>query len=68
MSLWLQFGLVLALEGAFLLAGWTLFKSLPHLPIAPWQKVAFQVGLALAFVVFGLRARRLGRRLRQRGA
>ena len=63
-ALWLQFALALSLEAAFLLAGWTLYKSLPHLPIEPWQKVAFQVGLALAFAVFGLRALRLWRRLR----
>ena len=63
-ALWLQFALALSLEAAFLLAGWTLYKSLPYLPIEPWQKVAFQVGLALAFAVLGLRALRLWRRLR----
>ena len=62
-ALWLQFGLALVLEAAFLAAGWTLVKSLPYLPIEPWQKVAFQVGLGLAFLVFGLRALRLWRRL-----
>jgi hypothetical protein len=35
------------------------------LPIEAWQKVAFQVGLALAFAVFGVRALRLWRRLRE---
>jgi hypothetical protein len=64
-SLWIQLGLAVTLEAAFLLAGWTLYKSLPHLPIAPWQKVAFQLGLGLAFLVFGLRARRLWGRLRK---
>ena len=62
-GLWLQFGLALALEAAFLLAGWTLFKSLPYLPIEPWQKVAFQVGLAAAFVVFARRAHGIWQRL-----
>ena len=62
-ALGLQLGLAVALEAAFLLAGWTLYKSLPYLPIEPWQKVAFQVGLALAFLVFALRARKLWRRL-----
>ncbi len=64
-ALWLQLGLAVALETAFLLAGWTLYKSLPYLPIEPWQKVAFQVGLALAFLVFALRARKLWHRLRR---
>lgn len=63
-ALWFQLGLTLALEAAFLVAGWTLAKSLPALMIPPWQKVAFQVGLALAFSAFGLRALRLWRRLR----
>ena len=62
-ALWLQLVLALTLEAAFLVAGWTLFKSLPYLPIEPWQKVAFQVGLAAAFVTFALRARRLWQRL-----
>ena len=53
-ALWVQFALAVALEAAFLVAGWTLFKSMPRLPIEPWQKVAFQVGLGLAFLVFGL--------------
>ena len=64
-ALWLQLGVTLALEVAFLAAGWTLWKSLPGLPIEPWQKVAFQAGLALAFAAFGLRALRLWRRLRR---
>lgn len=62
-GLWLQLALVLALEAAFLAAGGTLFKYLPALAIEPWQKVAFQAGLALAFLVFGLRALRIWRRL-----
>ena len=65
-GLWVQLALVLALEAAFLVAGATLRKYLPTLAIAPWQKAAFQVGLALAFLVFGLRAMRLWRRLRAR--
>jgi hypothetical protein len=64
-GLWLQLSLVLALEAAFIVAGGTLHKYLPALAIAPWQKVAIQVGLALAFLVFGLRALRLWRRLRR---
>jgi hypothetical protein len=63
-ALWLQLGLVLALEAAFLVAGWTLLKYLPGLAIAPWQKVAFQAGLGLAFVAFGMRGLRIWRRLR----
>ncbi len=63
-ALWLQLGVTLALEAAFLVAGWTLYKSLPALTIEPWQKVAFQVGLALAFAAFGVRALKLWRRLR----
>jgi hypothetical protein len=62
-GLWVQLALVLALEAAFLAAGGTLFKYLPALTIEPWQKVAFQAGLALAFLVFGLRALRIWRRL-----
>ena len=62
-AVWLQFGVTLALEAAFLVAGWTLFKYLPAMTIAPWQKVAFQAGLGLAFAAFGLRAIRLWRRL-----
>jgi len=62
-ALWVRFGLAVALELAFLVAGWTLFKSMPRLPIEPWQKVAFQVGLGLAFVVFGARALKAWRRL-----
>lgn len=62
-GLWTQLGLVLALEAAFIVAGGTLRKYLPAMAIEPWQKVAFQVGLALAFLVFGLRAMRLWRRL-----
>ena len=62
-ALWLQWGVTVALEAAFLVAGWTLYKYLPALQIAPWQKVAFQVGLGLAFAAFGLRALRLWRRL-----
>ena len=64
-ALWVQLGLTVVLEATFLLAGWTLYKSLPYLPIEPWQKVAFQVGLALAFLVFALRARGLWMRLRR---
>jgi hypothetical protein len=62
-ALWLQFGVALALEAAFLVAGWTLYKYLPDLAIEPWQKVAFQVGLGLAFAAFGLRALGIWRRL-----
>ena len=62
-ALWLQLGVVAALEAAFLAAGWTLVKYLPALPIEPWQKVAFQAGLGLAFVAFGLRGVRIWRRL-----
>ena len=62
-ALWLQLGLALILEVAFLVAGWTLHKYLPALGIEPWQKVAFQVGLGAAFLAFGLRARGLWRRL-----
>lgn len=64
-GLWLQLGLAVALEVAFLVAGWTLFKYLPALAIEPWQKVAFQVGLAAAFLAFGRRALLLWRRLRR---
>jgi hypothetical protein len=63
LGLWVQFGLAVTLEAAFLWAGWTLFKSLPYLPIEPWQKVAFQVGLAVAFLVFAQRAHRIWQRL-----
>ncbi len=63
-ALWVQFGVTLALELAFAVAGWTLFKYLPYLTIEPWQKVGFQVLLGAAFVAFGLRGLRLWRRLR----
>lgn len=62
-ALWLQLAVALALEAAFLVAGWTLFKYLPVLAIEPWQKVAFQAGLGVAFAFFGLRALRIWRRL-----
>jgi hypothetical protein len=65
-GLWLQLVLALALAGAFVAAGWTLYKYLPDMMIEPWQKVMFQVGLAVAFVVFGRRARRLWSRLRSK--
>ena len=66
-ALWLQLGIVVALEAAFLVAGWTLAKYLPAMAIEPWQKVAFQVGLGLAFAAFGLRAVRIWRRLHSAG-
>lgn len=64
-ALWIQFGFALALVASFLAAGWTLLKFLPGLPIEPWQKVMFEVGLGAALVVFGRRAVSLWRRLHQ---
>lgn len=66
-ALWLLFLLHVALESALLVAGHTLFRLHSTLRLAPWQKLAFGFGIAAAFVVFGLRAVQLWRRLR-RGA
>lgn len=64
-TLWVLLALHVALEAALLAAGWTLLKYLPTMPLSPPQKVMFQVGVAVAFVVFGLRGLALWRRLRR---
>ena len=66
-TLWVLLALHVALEVTLIAAGWTLVKYLPTMPLAPFQKVMFEVGLAAAFVVFGLRGLALWRRLRQGG-
>ena len=50
---------------ALIAAGWTLYKYLPAMQLGTAQKVMFQVGLAAAFVAFGLRGLALWRRLRR---
>jgi len=66
-TLWVLLALHVALEATLIAAGWTLLKYLPTMPLAPLQKVMFEVGLAAAFVVFGLRGLALWRRLRRGG-
>ena len=66
-TLWVLLALHVALEVALIAAGWTLVKYLPAMPLSPPQKVMFQVGVGVAFVVFGLRGLALWRRLRSGG-
>jgi hypothetical protein len=66
-TLWVLLALHVALEATLVAAGWTLVKYLPTMPLAPFQKVMFEVGLAAAFVAFGLRGLALWRRLRRGG-
>jgi len=66
-ALWLLLGFHVALEVALLAAGWTLVKYLPTIQLGAAQKVMFEVGLAAAFVAFGVRALALWRRLRRGG-
>lgn len=65
MALWalLVFHVILLIT--LVAAGWTLAKVLPAMQLSPLQKVVCQVGLAAAFVAFGLRALALWRRLRK---
>jgi hypothetical protein len=67
-ALWALLALHVALEAVLIAAGWTLVKYLPAMQLSAAQKVMFQVGIAAAFVAFGLRALRLWRRLRKGGA
>jgi len=66
-ALWTLLGFHVVLEVSLIAAGWTLVKYLPLMQLSPWQKVMFQVGIAAAFVAFGLRALALWRRLRRGG-
>ncbi len=66
-TLWTLLGLHVALEAGLVAAGWTLVKYLPTMPLSAAQKVMFEVGLAAAFVGFGLRGLALWRRLRRGG-
>jgi hypothetical protein len=67
LALWTLLGFHVALEVTLLAAGWTLVKYLPAMQLSPWQKVVFELGIAAAFVAFGLRAFALWRRLRRGG-
>jgi len=53
------------LLAALVLAGWTLLKFLPNMPLSPWQKAMFEVGIAASLVAFTVRAALLWRRLRR---
>ena len=64
-ALWVLLAFHAALEMALIAAGWTLYKYLPAMQLGTAQKVMFQVGLAAAFVAFGLRGLALWRRLRR---
>jgi len=64
-ALWVLLAFHVVLELALIAAGWSLFKYLPAMQLGPAQKVMFQVGLAAAFVAFGLRGLALWRRLRR---
>jgi len=67
-TLWVLLALHVALEVTLIAAGWTLVKYLPTMALSAPQKVMFEVGLAAAFVAFGLRGLALWRRLRRGGA
>jgi hypothetical protein len=64
-ALWVLLAFHGVLELALLAAGWSLYKYLPAMQLGAAQKVMFQVGLAAAFVAFGLRGLALWRRLRR---
>jgi len=64
-ALWVLLGFHVVLELALIGAGWSLYKYLPAMQLGTAQKVMFQVGLAAAFVAFGLRGLALLRRLRR---
>lgn len=65
MLLWALLAFHVILEITLVAAGWTLTKVLPTMQLSHLQKVMCQVGLAAAFVAFGLRALSLWRRLRR---
>jgi hypothetical protein len=65
-ALWFLLFLHAALVGALVLAGITLANLWPGIQIAPWQKVAFEVGIGITIVVFVIRAFRLWQRIRSR--
>jgi hypothetical protein len=67
LALWGLLVLHVALEAGLVVAGWTLYKYLGNIQLTPWQKVMFQVGLAAAFVWFGVRGLALWRQLRRGG-
>jgi hypothetical protein len=64
-ALWTLLAFHVALEIALIAAGWTLVKYLPTMQLSGAQKAMFEVGLAAAFVAFGLRGLALWRRLRR---
>ena len=64
-ALWVLLAFHVVLEAALIVAGWSLYKYLPAMQLGTTQKVMFQVGLAAAFVAFGLRGLALWRRLRR---
>ena len=64
-ALWVLLASHVVLELALIVAGWSLYKYLPAMQLGTAQKVMFQVGLAAAFVAFGLRGLALWRRLRR---
>ena len=64
-ALWVLLAFHVVLEVALIAAGWSLYKYLPAMQLSAAQKVMFQLGLAAAFVAFGLRGLALWRRLRR---
>jgi len=64
-ALWILLAVHGALLAALAMAGWTLLKYLPTLPLSPSQKAMFEIGIAAAIVVFSVRALLLLRRLRR---
>lgn len=62
-ALWALLAFHVLLEITLVAAGWTLAKALPAMQLSPLQQVMCQLGLAGAFVAFGLRALALWRRL-----
>ena len=64
-ALWVLLGVHGLLLAALALAGFTLLKYLPNMPLSPWQKAMFEIGIAAALVAFTVRAALLWRRLRR---
>jgi hypothetical protein len=62
-ALWILLAMHGALLAALGVAGWTLLKYLPNMPLTHSQKAMFEIGIAAAILAFGARAALLLRRL-----
>jgi len=67
-ALWILLAVHVALLAALGVAGWTLLKYLPTMPLTHSQKAMFEIGIAAAILAFGVRALLLLRRLLRRPA